>query len=485
MLQRPPTKRWLSPSGRLDRFTANSMSVPALLALLVFAIGAQVAMTYKIPSPGNDEPAHLGYIGALAAGDLPTIDSPNVDDPERYGDLTDALQGWDEPHSEIWTANHPPLFHLALVPLFNLSDGEPRTVFIAMRLVNTFGFALWILLVGLIARELVPRRPAVPALACLVALMPTLSLRSGFLMNDGVSASGSLLLILMTIRMLRDSVAPDRLAVASLAGVVAAGTRASGALTVAVCAVILLVVVVRREGWRRGLSATALIGGVPAVATGWFYLRNRSLYGDFTGQDALLEKFGRDPVNSVREIAAIPGIDEALITAPIPLLLLGILVPVAALRVGRAGWQWDPAWGLLGVLTGLTSFNLVGFLAAGGGFHDRYLMAIMPLPATLAALALATLGRGRGHAATERREWLVATVSAAALLAWLGGAVWWLEERYIFTRPRDLPVDGALPDLLIGVAVVAGCAIVATLARRVVALKPRGRVTPPPRVTVS
>src|SRR5687767_6963934 len=107
MLQNPPTKRGLGPSGRLDPFTSNPLSVPALLALLVLAVGAQVAMTYKIPSGANDEPAHLGYIGALAAGDLPTIESPNVDDPARYGDLTDALQGRDEPHGDIWTANHP------------------------------------------------------------------------------------------------------------------------------------------------------------------------------------------------------------------------------------------------------------------------------------------------------------------------------------------------------------------------------------------
>ena len=340
-----------STSLRLSRFATHPLAVPVLMAVLILVLGFQVACVYKIPSWANDEPPHLGYVGALADGELPTIESPIVDDRQRYGDFAEYLKGKDADHNEIWTANHPPLFHLALVPLWWISDGDPRSVFIAMRLANTVGFALWVVLVGLIARELVPRRRVVPALACVVAVTPTLAWRSGFLLNDGVSCAAGLLAMLMVIRMLRGEVTASRVTVAALAGTVAAGTRASGVLTVAACALVLLVVLVRRDGWRRGILTSAVVGGVPAAATSWFYLRNLDLYGDFTGQDALLDKFDRSPVTSILDAWSIPGLDEVVLATPLFLATLAALSPLAAVRwVRRRGPRLDAAWVLLVIL---------------------------------------------------------------------------------------------------------------------------------------
>lgn len=445
----------------------SPLLVPILMAVVILLIGVQVACVYKIPSPGNDEPAHLGYIGTLAEGKLPTIDSPIVDDPARYGDLADSLQGWDKAHQGIWVANHPPLFHLALVPLFKLGGDDPRSVFIAMRLVNTLGFALWVLLVGLVARELVPRRSVVPALAAVVAVTPTLALRSGFLMNDGMSCAAGLLMVLMVIRLMRHEVTPARVAVAALAGTAAAGSRASGALTVAVCAIVLLVGLVRRQGWRRGILVSAVVGGVPAAATGWFYLRNLRLYGDFTGQQALLAKFDRTPA-SIWHFWSIPGIDEAVLSTPLLLLALAALSPLAAARWFRSrGPRIDSGWVLLVLLTLATLQNVVSFVVAGGGFHDRYLMPVMPFLATVAALGMLHLGELRPRAIDpERRDWFVSATWTAVLLVWLAVALAWLEHHYIYRLQDHTPVGTPYPQLLLGAAAVVGLIVVASMVGR-------------------
>lgn len=472
MLKMPPAKTWLGRSGRLSRVIANPMTVPVLLGAAVFLIGAQIACVYAFPSSGNDETAHLGYIGALAEGRLPTIDTPSVDDPRRFGSVADDMQVLNNAHDDIWTANHPPLFHLVEVPLFLASDGGPGSMFIAMRLVNTVGFAIWVVLVGLIARDLLPHRPAAPALAVLVAVMPTLVLRSAFLINDGMSASGSLLLLLMAIRMLAGPVTSTRVTVATLAGVVAAGTRASGVVTVAVCAIVLAVVLLRRDGLRRGLVVTALVGGVPALATGWFYVRNLRLYGDFTGESALLHKFDKGPITQLIQVWRLPGISLTVETAGDVLVVVGLLVPVMAVRWSRRTPRRrpHPGWIVLGLVTLLTVANVVRFMKSGGGFHDRYLMPIMPFPATAAALALLEAARWRRPTDPARREWVAAAVAGTGLLVWLSASVAWLEHRYIFLIQPDLASHSIAPPVLTGLGVAAAALIPVVLFGQVLAM---------------
>ena len=470
-------------TGPFRRFAAHPYAVPLLVAALVALVGTQVALVFKVPSWGNDEPAHVGYVAALAEGRLPTIESDIVDDPTRFPGTATEFRGWDEPHGDIWTANHPPLYHLAMVPLWWAASEHQSAMVIAMRLANTLGFAAWLLLVGVLARELVPRRPAVPALAVVVAAAPTLVLRSGFFVNDGWAAAAALLLLLMTIRMLRRPVTPRWVAVAVAAGTVAAGIRAQGVLVVALCSVALLVVLSRRDGWRRGLVVSAAVGGIPALAVGWFYVRNLRLYGDLTGQDALLRKFGRAPVPSLDRIDNIPGLTEATLATPIVLAAGLLLVPVALLRsVRRRGVRLDAAWLLLLVHAAVTLQNVVAFLASGGGFHDRYLMQVMPLLATATAVGMLEVGRWwrrpRTGAAGRRRDWWVAAGWSAILLVWLGGALAVLERYYVFSRQDGSPVDGPLPDALVVLAVGAGVAAVSVMVSRARAATPaasRGR----------
>lgn len=458
--------------ARAVQFSGHPYAVPLLAAVLLALVGAQIALVFKVPSWGNDEPAHTGYVAALAEGRLPTIESDIVDDPARFPGTATEFRGWDEDHGDIWTANHPPLFYLAMVPVWWVASDHQSAMIITMRLANTLGFAVWLFLVGVLARELVPRRPAVSALAVVVAAAPTLVLRSAFFVNDGWASASALLLLLATIRMLRGTVAPRLVAVAIAAGTVAAGTRAQGMLLVALCALALLVVLSRRDGLRRGVGVFAAVGGIPALAFGWFYLRNLRVYGDLTGQDALLAKFGRSPVSGLDRIDNIPGLTEPTLATPIVIVAAIVLVPMALIRsVRRHGWRLDAAWLLLGVHTLLTLQNVVSFLATGGGFHDRYLMQVMPLLATTTAVGMLEVGRWwsrlqPGTYAAERRDWWVAVAWAAVLLVWLIGTVTWLEHHYVFSRQETSPVDGPLPDVLVVLALATGSAVVAVMVAR-------------------
>ncbi|WP_210648757.1 DUF2142 domain-containing protein [Nocardioides sp. SYSU D00065] len=471
-----------------QRIAARPDAVPLLAAVLLALLGTQVALVFTVPSWGNDEPAHTGYVASLAKGQLPTIETDIVDDPARFPRTAEEFSGRDEEHGDIWTANHPPLFHLAMVPVWWALSDHQSGMIITMRLANTLGFAVWLFLVGALARQLVPRRPAVAAVAVLVAAAPTLVLRSAFLQNDGWAAASAVLLLLMTVRMLREQVTPQRVAVAVAAGTVAAGTRAQGLLVVGLCALTLLLVLGRRAGShplarRRAVAVAALVGGVPALAFGWFFVRNLRLYGDLTGQDALLEKFRRSPVTSLGRIGDIPGLLEPALAASVAVVAALVLVPIAIVRsVRRHGVRFDPAWTLLSVHALLTLHSLTGFLAAGGGFHDRYLMQIMPLLATAVAVGMLEVGRWvraprPGTADALRRDWWVASAWSAVLLLWLAGAVAWWQDHHVYSRQESSPVDGPVPDAFAVVAVCVGVAIVAVLVSRARATVPVVRRT--------
>jgi len=459
MLMTKPSAQPLGATGRLERLTANPLAVPILLACMLFAIGAQVACVFSFPSWSNDEPAHLGYIAMLADGRLPTIDSPS------------GFVGRDEAHNHIWTANHPPAFHVLMVPIWWLLSGDPGAAAVAMRLANTLGFAVWLVLVALVARELVPNRPAVTALATVVAVAPTLALRSGFLINDGLGSSAAVLMMLMTVRMLRDELTPRRAAIAAVAGSIAAGTRAPGVLIVVACFVAVLIVGVSRHGWLRGTTYAGVVGVLPALASGWFYLRNYTLYGDFTGQDALLVKFGRAPVDSINDVLALRTVQETLAASPVPLLALALLGPLVVVGALRRGGRPDAAWVMVAAHAGLTTANVASFILDGGGFHDRYFMPVMPLLATVTALGMLRVGDWwrRDHASPEQRDWLVAAGWSTVLLLWLAGALWSFETRYSFYYP-DLhghhPVDGPTPYVLLGLATLLGAGVIATMLSR-------------------
>lgn len=413
-----------------------------LVAIFALSLSSYVALTRALQYQTRDEGPNAGYAVELASGRLPTIDTPVTTDARRYPQVVEGLGTMvDEPHRHIWTANHPPLYYLMSLPFVAAAGAldAPQVMIVGMRLINAVGTALCVLLVGLIAFE-VTRREAVAFLATgISASCAVLVTAGGHIANDGVAVAASSLTLLATIRILNRGLSPGRLALVALAGAAAAGAKAPGVLTVVLCGAAIAVALLLRDHSRRGvlraLGASAVATGVPALATGWFYVRNIVLYGDPTATDALLDKFDREPNGTWWQVVTdgslwkdwyerlwVPLLAEGYVVVVDVLAVVavaGLLVLLVRRRIAGPADQPSSAagWLLLTVHAAVILVNLVGFVAGGGNPNDRYLMPLMPLLATALAVGVIALVDLIPVGSRESRPQL----AAAAMTLALGG----------------------------------------------------------------
>ncbi|GGU39743.1 hypothetical protein GCM10007979_43690 [Nocardioides albus] len=467
---------------------------------MVFVLCLQTAVA-TAPLHQADERAHVGYAEVLYRGQLPTIDTLIPADPNTDTRMSEILAVKDEPHRAVWVANHPPLFYLLSLPLVALGDatGHPGVTYFGMRILNGIGLTLTVLLVGLIARELVPRRPAVPLLGAAVALScGSIPYRGGGIYNDGLSTVTMLWVVLLALRMVRTGVTPGRIALITAAATASVATRSTGVIAVALaCLVVVGATWLHRRnraGLLRGLVAGFLVGIVPVVAIAWFYLRNIRLYGDPTASTALFEKFGREPSGTTLGTLLDPRfhwrlleslwVDERLldVLVVVPVLLIAILLAAAVVEVRavcreRIGW-WKAherrtrglapedwwAWMVAVGYTALVVASVGTFIAGGGWIHARYAMPLLPLTATLVALAVLRLGRAVApDADPEVREWRVTYIFVGVMLAAaLVAHVLLLTQ---LSGPVHTLLDGGL--VVIGDAIVLAAAVALARALRV------------------
>lgn len=395
------------------RLPKRLLAAMILVAIFSLSLSSYVALTRSFQYQTRDEGPNAGYAVELAAGRLPTIDTPVTTDGHRYPLVVEGLGTMaDEPHRHIWTANHPPLYYLMSLPLVATAEAleAPHVMVVGMRLINAVGSALCVLLVGLIAFELT-RRPATAFLATGISASCTVLVTAGgHIANDGVAVAASSLMLLGTIKIIDRGLSRKRLALVALAGVAAASAKAPGVLTVVLCgAAIALALHLEDRSWRgalRALVASGVATAVPGLAIGWFYVRNIILYGDPTATEALLNKFERQPNGTWWQVAtdASLWVDwfERLWA---PLLAEGFVVVVDALAVvaitgllvlflrgrtaGSPGAAWrSSGWLLLGAHALVVLGNLIGFVSSGGNANDRYLMPLMPLLASGLAIGL-------------------------------------------------------------------------------------------------
>lgn len=160
------------------------------------------------------------------------------------------------------------------------------------------------------------------------------------------------------------------------------------------------------DTWRTRNWRTLLTGGVSvAVAflalTGWWFVRNRILYGDWTGNSVVAAMWCCDPVRPLQTLypffsGALGRLGQGLmITFPWPIYAAaGILVAIALAGLLRLGWSQRrarvtetlPLWGLH-VLTVLGVGGALVFYAASvaPGLPGRYLFPAYPSLAILLA----------------------------------------------------------------------------------------------------
>ncbi|MGH3350418.1 MAG: hypothetical protein ACRDPS_07105 [Nocardioides sp.] len=424
-----------------------------LIAVFVLSLSAYVAVAGDLEFHHHDEGPNTAYALELYRGNLPTVNTEMRFDATEHPRLAGELADVPTPaHHDIWTANHPPLYYALCVPVLALADAladalddalvAEQVMLVGMRLVNALGMALGVLLVGLIAFELMPRRPAVALLATAVAAScGRFAYAGGHIQNDGVAAAAASLTVLATLRILRLGLTGRRLALLTAAGAAAAAAKIPGVATVALCGAALFLGLLLRDrspaGLLRAVGAAAVATGVPALAIGWFYVRNLLIYGDLTASGVNREKFPRDLRGTWWEMAsdldmwhlwfarpwshiggAHSGWGEAFVDALSVAAVAGLVVLAVrwAKRPSRPTGPVVLAWGLL-VTYGLTLlYNLPGFAAAGGGYHERYLLSLLPLVATVLAAGLLGLGDLVRVGPPERRHRVVVAVATPVLL---------------------------------------------------------------------
>ncbi|TQL68534.1 dolichyl-phosphate-mannose-protein mannosyltransferase [Nocardioides albertanoniae] len=403
-----------------------------LLGVLGFAMSAQYAIGMP-PLLKADEKQHAAYAIVLSQGVLPTIDTNTPADPVRYPQLAEALFGLDEPRRDIWVANHPPLFYVMSLPLVWLGDavGSSGVTLLGMRLLNALGYALSIVLVGLLARELVPRRRVVPVLAGAMVLgCGAVTYDGGAIYNDGWGTAAAYLTLLLGFRMVREGVTRDRLIWATTAGVAAASFRSTGLVAVLVLGACVLAALWMREPTartlRRGVVLAAKIGLAPVVVIGWFYARNIALYGDPTASAALFAKFSRQThggtlfqlVNpelylhlygSLWADDVLPKIWVVAAVATLAVTITGLILDANAKARPRAVGVMRRVdlpgasrfqlrlevvvRALMAMYCVIIIVNLASFHAGGGWIHARYAMPFLPVIAALTSLAVLRVGR--------------------------------------------------------------------------------------------
>jgi len=403
--------------GRSRRRSAVRLGLAGVL--LTFAVLATLQAFTIHPFHPPDEMSHVGYALEVSHGDLPTIETPI---PGQEMPLLQHRVDVSRPvNRTIWTANHPPLYYLvAAVPLrLGVELGHPLGGIRAARMVNVVISLAGLALIVLLARELVPARPELwVGAAALAALVPGFVQTSAIVYNDALMftlTTGTLLLI---ARVLRRGPTDWRLGLLAVLAAAAALTRSTGLIVVAMAALAVVVAVARdagRPARTRILLATAAGGAIvlTAVATaGWFYLRNRQIYGSTTGTGALLRKFSRSRRGTVPQMLVEPDFwrsqlrrlwdDSAGPSGTNPVTKWWCLTFVPLLGLALAGMRWlrwalpprTPlalAWlACLGV-AGLVELSAVSFYSLGGNAHGRYALPALSVFAVAAAAGVVAL----------------------------------------------------------------------------------------------
>jgi hypothetical protein len=393
-------------------------------AVVVFVGIALLFAFEQPPFVAPDETAHVGYAHEIADFDLPEITEPSDVPDSAVQWQAERASGRDDRYRDVWVANHPPLHYVATAPLIWLSNAtdRPDGGLMLMRLANIAVAAAGVVFTYLLARDLSGgvRRLGVAA-AAIAALVPQGHTLFSQAMNDGAGFTAGTAVVWAGVRCIGTGAGRWERSDLAVLGAAAAACAGARSATLLVAVVVVVWVAVARALTADGSAASrvrsgavvAAFGLVPAaVLFGWFYLRNRRLYGDFAGSEFLLDRFGRDPRGSLFEIltwghlwvdlyhmlmsptplfpiVSPPGVNIALLLVVIGLVIVAIRGQTGdVLRRGVHGLVTKPALGLcvtvvLGVIT-----TVAQHVSGGGSRYARYLLPALGVAAALFAIGL-------------------------------------------------------------------------------------------------
>jgi 4-amino-4-deoxy-L-arabinose transferase-like glycosyltransferase len=408
------------------RLGVAAMALGVFCAAMIFASLAPMLAT-------PDETAHVDYAYQVWNGRLPVFED---------GTRVEVGEGAKVPPVQ-WSAQHPPLFYVVMAPVVGplAEAGHWRMAVMAGRVVCALIAAGCVLALGWAGSLLAGRdrqRWALVVPATVAPVAPLIGV-GGSVYNDNLALLLTIGSLGAAFVILRQGLTRWRLLLVAVLCGLGALARANFVVTLVAVSVCLLAAGLAAPDTplRRalaGVRAASVPWVAAAVSSGWFYARNVTLTGSWTGghPDWAAENLGRSSL-SISEVLEHRDFWIAQTTIlrrsgrPFETLstrwLLGTLLAIAltAGLVKLAQARRRPPDRRSLVIAGVLALQAAGAIAlqvahfaTGGGSITRYLLpALLPLGAALAAGILA-LGRRLSPLA----------LAAYVTMAWWGFVVW-------------------------------------------------------------
>jgi len=380
-----------------------------LVAFLALGLANVLVVPPLLP---RDESAHVSYALTVGRGELPKLDDPTV---RGFPHMRTKLP--------IFTANHPPLLYAILaVPLEAGVHTGHQILGLRVARVTSMLFAVATVLgAAVLAALVLPGREDVPVIAAaVVALTPIVPHTTALVYNDAIGMCASTWLLVAGMLILRRGATRRRVLLLVGAAAFAALARSSS-LFALLPAIALAGFGVRR--WRPALEIAALTAGAAIVAGGWFYLRNKHLYGSFTGNGFLPRPNGKPNVTrspfgvlvdlhiwrymagrlwdgfaSSSNLPSWSGWWGTMVEVP---ALAGLAIGGwrAVARRARPSRDTVVVWGALALFALTVMASVAQFVAIGGNPFARYWFPLLPVIGILIGIGYGYLPRAFSAAA--------------------------------------------------------------------------------------
>jgi 4-amino-4-deoxy-L-arabinose transferase-like glycosyltransferase len=442
---------------------------PAILVALTFFL---LATIYSVAAPifeAPDELWHYPFVWRLArTWELPAQDPAQPElwrqegsQPPLYYALaalltapipTDDLPDLIYPNPQADVGLVSPDGNANIVVHTSQENWPWSGAVLAIHIVRFFSVLLGtgtVLTVYALGRTLWPQRRALAWLAMsFVAFNPMFLFISGSINNDNLITFLAALTLWQLVQLVvarSDEPSDWQLAGLGILVGLAALTKVSGLGLLGLVGITLLVWGVRRRSWHTIILGNGLVGLMTIAIAGWWYWRNVTLYGDWSGAENMIAMMGGRPVSPTLEqlLAEVPGLLRSFwglfgyFSVPLPtaiywllnLLLVTGLVGLLTALINRSqklppylGQAWPILLGWIGLmLVGLLQWTLRTPATQG--------RLLFPALAGLAILWAA------GWIALAPRPWYVLPVLAMFVLA-----VWvpWGVIRPAYAHPASV-----------------------------------------------
>ncbi|PZE68099.1 hypothetical protein [Curtobacterium sp. MCBD17_021] len=276
-----------APAPRTARVAAWVAAHPwagiTVWSAVVFLLAASVARAFTYPPlNGGDEPAHFDYIITVWHGHLPVFED---------GLTYRAPFGAGVPVQ--WVSQHPPLYYVLLAPVVGplFDSGHALVAVMAGRLASAVLIACAVPAAAWGAWRTFPGARRLPGAVAVVTAMAGIVVQQGSsIYNDALYYPLVVLACAIAGAALRSGVGPKLLVAALLVGAAGMSTRLSFALWLIALVVAVLLAPHVRLGRLAGVPARIVAAALPVLAagaaSGWFYLRNKRLAGNYSGRHA-------------------------------------------------------------------------------------------------------------------------------------------------------------------------------------------------------